>query len=317
MIADRVVWWLAPPRQLREVEDAIADLRAGDPTVLAIGSSHGRTFAVMDDTLRHRTGGRERMLAVPVEWGKLSSYRWVLENRLLPMFDERDNLGAPRRTALRRALIVTEWWDSCRDSGPPRNLPARSWTWRHYASDVRTSGPTPYNENFLAYRWSRWWRPSALVQDRGHGRLLSALRQRVAPSSTEAQQAQFDRTASEWQQMVEAGAACLGAPAEMGALAAMVDTLRARGIEVTVLLYPRMPVTLSTRAKETTLPEFAARVRALGESRGVRVVDLTSDVPLTDADFGGDFDHLLPASNARFSGWALDGPLRFLLIARE
>lgn len=196
----------------------------------------------MDDTLRHRTGGRERMLAVPVEWGKLSSYRWVLENRLLPMFDERDNLGAPRRTALR---------------------------------------------------------------------------QRVAPSSAEAQQAQFDRTASEWQQMVEAGAACLGAPAEMGALAAMVDTLRARGIEVTVLLYPRMPVTLSTRAKETTLPEFAARVRALVEPRGVRVVDLTSDVPLADADFGGDFDHILPAANARFSGWALDGPLRFLLNARE
>ncbi len=311
--ADRAANVLGPPRQLREVEDAIVDLRDGDPTVLAIGSSHGRTFAVMDDSLRQRTGGRERILAVPVEWGKLSSYRWVLEHRLLPLFDERDDLGAPRRTALRRALIVTEWWDSCPGDSLPRNLPARSWTWTDYLADVRAKGLTGYNDNFLANRWSRWWRGSALVQDRGHGRLLSAVRQRVAPSSRDARQAQFSETAREWQRMVESGADCLGAPSEMQALAAMVDTLVGRRLEVTVLLYPRMPVTLTERAKATTLSLFAARVRDLVEPRGARVVDLSSIAPLRDDDFGGDFDHILPAGNARFSGWALDGPLRFLL----
>lgn len=311
--ADRVAAMFAPPRHLREVEDAITELRSGDPTTLVIGSSHARTFAVLSESLHARTAGRERLLAVPVEWGKLTSYRWVFENRLLPLFDERDGTGAPRRTALRRAIIVTEWWDSCPGDARPRNLPARSWTWGDYVADVRANGMTPYNDNFLAYRWSRWFRASALVQDRGQGRLLSALRQRIAPASDEALQAHFDATAAEWQEMVEAGADCIGAAEEMGALAAMVDTLRARSVDVTVLLYPRMPVTLTEKAKATTLPQFAARVREIAEPRLIGVVDLSSDTPLRDDDFGGDFDHILPEGNARFSAWALDGPLRFLL----
>lgn len=316
--ADRVAGAFAPPRGLREVEDAIRELRRGaDPTVLVIGSSHARTFAVLDDSLRARTAGEERILAVPVEWGKLSSYRWVLENRLLPFFDGRAPGTPPGPSVLRRAIIVTEWWDSCPGDPMPRNLPARSWTWQDYLADVRTNGLTSYNDNFLAYRWSRWFRASALVQDRGHGRLLSAVRQRIAPSSAEASQARFDETAREWQRMVESGVGCLGAPSEMDALNAMVDTLLGRRLDVTVLLYPRMPVTLTETAKATTLPLFAARVRELVEPRGVRVVDLTSNTPLRDDEFGGDFDHVLPEGNARFSGWALDGPLRFMAESRR
>lgn len=311
--ADRVVAWLAPPRNLREVEDAVRELREGDPTVLVIGSSHARTFAIMDDSVRSRTAGAERILAVPVEWGKLTSYQWVLEHRLLPILDERSRDGTPRRTALRRAMIVTEWWDSCEAAEPPRNLPARAWAWSDYLADVRTNGLTTYNGNFLGYHWSRLWRRSGLVQDRGHGRLLSAVRQRLLPSSPEAQRAQFERLAAQWQRMVESGADCLGAEREMGALDAMLDTLAARGVEVTIILYPRMPVTLSPTARATTIPRFAALTRAHAASRGVSVVDLTSDTPLTDADFGGDFDHVLPGGNARFAGWALTGPLRFLI----
>jgi hypothetical protein len=116
-----------------------------------------------------------------------------------------------------------------------------------------------------------------------------------------------------WQRMVENGAACLGSRAEMGALDEMLDTLLGRGLEVTVVLYPRMPVTLTAQAKGTTLPSFAASVRALVEPRGVRVVDLTTGTPLTDDDFSDDFDHVLPMGNARFTGWALDGPLAFLV----
>lgn len=313
--ADLVARWLAPPRGLREVADAVEELERGDPTVLVIGSSHGRTFAVMDDSLRRRTGDRERMLAVPVEWGKLTSYRWTLEERLLPLFDERDATGTPRRPSLRRAIVVTEWWDSCGDDRPPRNLPARAWRWRDYVADVRANGLTEYNANFLGYRWSRFFRASALVQDRGHGRVLSGLRQRLVPSSPEATQAHFEEMAATWQRLVDEGEQCLGAPREMEALAAIVDTLRARGLEVTVLLYPRMPVTLSARARATTIPRFAALVGAAMTPRGVRVVDLSTDAPLTDAEFGDDFDHILPQGNERFSGWALDGPLAFLLVA--
>ena len=93
----------------------------------------------------------------------------------------------------------------------------------------------------------------------------------------------------------------------------MLDTLQARGLDVTVILYPRMPVTLTARAMATTIPRFFSLVRKHTVGRSVRVVDLTTGTPLTDADFGGDFDHVLPPGNARFSGWALDGPLAFLL----
>lgn len=315
--ADLAARILAPPRNLREVEDAVAELRGSVPTALAIGSSHARTFAVLADSLERRTDGRERLLAVPVEWGKLSSYRWVLEERVLPLLDAPDSTGAPRGRALRRAIIVTEWWDSCEDGNPPRNLPARSWTWRHYLTDVRNEGLTAYNRNFIGYRWSRFWRGSALVQDRGQGRIVSALRQALAPRAEASARANYESLVDLWQGMVRDGDACIGSEREMGALQAMTDTLLRRNVEVTVLLYPRMPVTLTPEAWETTLPRFAAMVRALAEPRGVRVVDLTVAEPLSDADFGGDFDHLLPDGNARFSSWALDGPLSFLRSAPE
>lgn len=303
---DTVIGRLAPPRNLREVEDAVRDLERGDPTVLAIGSSHGRTFHTLGESLTVRTRGAERVVAVPVEWGKLSSYRWVLEHRLLPLLD-------PARPSLRRAIIATEWWDSCADPNPPRNLPARSWTWRDFGRDLRAHGLTSYNRNFLAYRFQRRFGHSALVQDRGHRRILPAVRRAVAPVSEDASRANFEAIADEWKTMVEEGDRCLADENEMAAFAAMLDTLAARRVETTIVLYPRMPVTLTARAKATTLPRFAERVRALAEPRGVRVVDLTDSTPLRDEDFGDDFDHVRPEANRWFAQWALDGPLNFLL----
>jgi len=305
-VADAVLGRFAPPRALREVEDAVRDLERSDPTVLAIGSSHGRTFHTIGESLTVRTRGTERVVAVPVEWGKLSSYRWVLEHRLLPLFD-----GS--RPSLRRAIITTEWWDSCADPNPPRNLPARSWTWRDFGRDVRAHGLTSYNRNFLAYRFQRRFRQSSLVQDRGHRRILPAVRRAIAPVSQDASRANFEALANEWKAMVEDGDRCLADEREMDAFAAMLDTLAARHVETTIVLYPRMPVTLTARAKATTLPHFAARVRALAEPRGVRVVDLTDSTPLRDEDFGDDFDHVRPDANQWFAKWALDGPLAFLL----
>ncbi len=311
--ADRLANVVAPPRRLREVEHAMADLRTLDPTSIAIGSSHGRTFATVADSLRTRTGGRERLLAVPVEWGKMRAYRWVLEERLLPLLDERRDDGTPVRPSLRRVILVTEWWDSCAQDAPLQSLPSRAWTWRHFAADLRRNGLTAYNTNFLTNQWTRVFGGSALVQDRGHGRILGGARQRFAPMSAEASRARFDARAADWQRMVDGGRDCIGDLAELAAFDAMLDTLQARGVEVTVLLYPRMPVTLSATAKATTLPAFAALVRARTEPRGIRLVDLTSTSPLTDDEFGDDFDHVLPAGNARFTGWALRGPLAFLL----
>lgn len=307
VVIDIAAGRLAAPRNLREVEDGVADFRRSSPTTLVIGSSHARTFHVLADSLLERSGGRERLLSVPVEWGKLSSYRWVLEQRLLPLID------SERGADLRQAIIVTEWWDSCHDPNPAKNLPARAWTWRHYWADLRANGFTSYNQNFLGYRWSRLWRRSALVQDRGHARILTAARAKLAPRDSAAALEVYNRLVEVWRQIVIDGNGCIGSESEMAALRSMIATLQQRGVQVTLLLYPRMPVTLTPTARATTLPRFAAMVDSLAGPRGVRVVDLTDAEPLTDADFGGDFDHVLPAGNARFSGWALDGPLAFLL----
>ncbi len=311
--ADLVAGRLAPPRRLAEVEDAVAALRRTAPTTLVIGSSHARTFLVVGDSLRARSGGREELLAVPVEWGKLSSYRWVLERRLLPLLDADAGDGAaPRGRRWRRAVIVTEWWDSCPLDAPPRNLPARAWTWADYLADVRTHGFTAYNDNFIGYRWSRLWRRSALVQDRGHGRILAGARAALLPGPEERRRAGFETLVALWRGMVEDGDRCIGARSELEALGAMLDTLRGRGVAPTILLYPRMPVTLTPKARRTTLPRFAGMVDSLARGRDVPVVDLTTGTPLTDDDFGGDFDHILPPGNARFTAWALAGPLAFL-----
>lgn len=311
-LLDLVVRQLAPPRNLREVQDAVRDLRRGDPTILAIGSSHARTFAVLSDSLAARTGGRQRLLAVPVEWGKLTSYRWTLEHRLLPLFDERDRDDRPLRGSLRRAIIVTEWWDSCAGTDRPQNLPARAWGWTHYWASLREEGFSDYNATFLGNQFARLTRFSALMQDRGRGRLPTAVRETLLPGPPREQTDGYRDLTALWQRLVEGGAACIGDQGQMEALVAMVDTLQQRRIDVTVLLYPRMPVTLTETARRTTIARFAALSQAALATRGVRFVDLTDAAPLTDADFGEDFDHLLPNGNARFSAWALDGPLAFL-----
>lgn len=310
---DLVVRRVAPPRNLREVQDAVKELERNDPTVLAIGSSHARTFAVLADSLAARTAGRERLLAVPVEWGKLSSYRWTLEERLLPLFDERNAAGQVRRGKLRRAIIVTEWWDSCAGSSQPQNLPARAWAWRHYWDDLGRNGFSDYNSSFLSYRLSRLTRFSALMQDRGRTRFPTALREALVPGPAREETSGYRDQMANWQVLVESGDKCIGDQAQMESLVAIVDTLLARRLDVTVLLYPRMPSTLTPTARQTTLPRFLALAQAALRGRPVRVLDLTDVAPLTDADFGEDFDHLLPAANARFSGWALDGPFAFLL----
>ena len=90
LIADYCLYFAAPPKQWREVEHGVQDLRRGDPEVLVLGSSHARTFHAVGQELFRRTAGIQSLVAVPVEWGKLHAYDWVLHNRLAPILDERD-----------------------------------------------------------------------------------------------------------------------------------------------------------------------------------------------------------------------------------
>ncbi|MBK7971764.1 MAG: hypothetical protein IPK07_00120 [Deltaproteobacteria bacterium] len=122
---------IAEPRPpLVEAEDGIAWFQTSDPTTLILGSSHARAFLPLAATLTAEgevgtAAHHERVAVISLEYGTVTSYRWLVEHRLLPFLD------APRggaRPALARAILVTDWWDACgRMHGPAAtNLPARA-----------------------------------------------------------------------------------------------------------------------------------------------------------------------------------------------
>ncbi len=305
-----------PP--LREVTDAVAEYDESDPTVLVLGSSHARSFEAMGEVLRERTQGRERMLTVPLEWGKLSSYEWVLKHRLAPRIDAAGPDGRKVRPSLRDFILVTEWWDTC-PVGPPgtdvpaANLPARAWVFGDFIADVLRHGLTDYNKNYLNNIWTRALIHSVLVRDRGHETIKEALRNLVSEVSPAVARAAFERRVHDWHVMLEGGADCMGDPREMAALDSIVAFFQKRGVDVTVVLYPKMPLTVTERGTEKTLRPFSERMARWAGARGVRLLDWTLDHPLRDEDWEVDFDHPTPEGNRRLSEWALGRDLWFLV----
>jgi hypothetical protein len=315
LLVDRVLTWRYPPHIQTEVEEGVAFLRANDPTVLAIGSSHGRTFEVLDRQLAERTGGRERCAAIAVEFGKLTSYLWVLEHRLLPILDVRAN----GRGNLRHLLLVTQWWDSVVSSGGRRgpdgaqqqlNLPSRGWQLADFALDAARNGLDDYNRNWMQTRFTRLCGDSLLVRDRGHSRIWRLLR---GMDPDELTPEAYEGRVQDWRQMIAQSEPNLCDPHEMAALRRIVELARGRGLEVTVLLYPLKPATVVDEGRIRTLEPFSARIQAQCKELGARFVDCTTGSPLTDADFARDFDHVLAPGNERLCRWALDGCLSFLL----
>ena len=312
---DFVVGKLSPPVHRREVEDAVADLRRMDPDVLVLGSSHARTFHVLGEHLARATSGDQTLVAVPLEFGKLTGYDWVLEHRLQPLADERRD-GARVRPSLSRFVLLTEWWDSCPVENGARasNLPSRAWAFGDFLADVGQHGITDYNRNYLRARFARLLRPMALVQYRaGFSDPVGALRERLRPTGAEEARARYDRQVAQWQGMIAGGNRCVGNAEQLGALGRVLDWARARGLETTIVLFPRKPATITPLARETTFARFAAMVRAEAAPRGARVVDLSWSTPLTDDDFMADFDHVDAEGNERFAKWALANDLAFLL----
>jgi len=314
-LADLVLHRLVPyPPPTKEVEDAVREYAASDPTLLVVGSSHARSFDSVAARLDREAPGAERIVALPVELGKLASYEWVLNHRIWPLADERGASGALRRPSMRRVILVTEWWDSCDpdDGQPSYNLPARAWTWGDFVADVAQHGITTYNRNYVRNRWTELWERSLLVRDRGHGLLLRRLRGRIRAPSPAAVAAEYEAQTAQWRRNVEHGVDCIGSPTQMQALNDMLDEFAHRGLETTVLLYPRKPGTLTETAREGTLPRFSAMLQEIASRRGLRFIDLTTTSPLSDDEFAEDFDHLTGPGHQHFAAWTLDGSLSWL-----
>src|SRR5262249_9173726 len=304
---------IEPPPVLVEAEDALSTYRHTDPDVLVIGSSHSRAFFAVADLLAERTGGAQKMLPVPLEFGKLTSYLWLLEHKLRPLIEERNRAGNLVRPSLSRVLLATEWWDACApDRVPAVNVAARAWGWSDFLGDFVRHGLSDYNRNFLNERVRRSFPRSLLVQYRGDERILDAVHDVVRENKTSDPESVRARQIAKWRVMIERGASRPPGD-EKRALEDILDYLQAHGLEVTVVLFPRMPETLTERAKQTTLKQFADYVAARARARSLRWVDMTYSTPLRAADFQADLDHVSPEGGRKFAHWAHDHDLRFLL----
>ncbi len=305
------------PPPIMEVDDGVREYAASDPDTLVLGSSHTRSFAPMRDMVAERTHGAHRMALVPVEWGTFGSYQWVLDHRIRPLIEERDPAtGALKRGRLRRAILVTTFYDLCRKPGlSEANLPARAWTFGHFADDVAAHGLNDFNGNFLQTRLADALPFSALVQDRGHGFIVSRsidFARGVSPDEL-AERRRYDLDVAR-ARMEEQYAYC-DDPGHKRSLRETIDYLHGRRVEVTLVLFPLLPDIVSARSRETTLRRYERYVADLAREVPVRVTDMTLDGPFTYGDFQSDLDHLNREGNRKFSRWALDGHMAWLLDA--
>lgn len=310
---------ITPPHAPREVEDAVGEWRNGAPQVLFVGSSHGRTFDLVGDLLERESRGDIECLAIPVEFGKWSSYRWVLDHRIWPALEAHP----ARRDRLRHLVVATEWWDSTAapgGGGRAENLPSRAWEIADFVADAAQHGLTSYNKNYLHESFRRLFRWSTIVQDRGQDQILRDLKDRLRPRPADEDARNHALQVAGWRRTVEEGVARLFDPYETQALEAMLERAAALGVEVTILLYPRMPVTLTEAAQgpDGTLSVFAQRMAELARAHGARLVDVTTGSPLRDEHFARDFDHVTAEGNALLAPWLLDHGLEFLRgVARD
>ena len=310
--ADLALQRCVPPLPRRmEAVDGFRDVAAGDPETLVIASSHGRSFVGISDEVA-RARGRRAMAVIPIENGKLTTYEWALEHRLAPLFGAGGPLRAHQRPSLARFVLVTEWWDSCSPAEGPlsANVPGRVFALGDFLADAAHNGLNSWNLNYVDFQWSELLRRSILASDRGVGRLQKAMHRRREPP-----EAELGRATATWRAMVEAAHTdprCHDGH-ERAALDRILDWAQGRGLDVTLLLFPRKPASLSPRARETTIKVFTDEMRALAARRRLRFIDYTSSTPIDDDDFMADFDHLNAQGNDKFKRWALDRDLAFLL----
>lgn len=304
-----------PPR-IMEVDDGVREYASGDPDTLVLGSSHARSFGPMRDMVLARSRGRHRVALVPVEWGTFTSYRWVFEHRVRPLLDERAAGGAPKRRRLSRAILVTTFYDLCKRPGlSEANLPARAWTFEHFMWDVASRGIDDFNGNFLRTRVTEALPFFDLLQDRGHGRIIAGAIDAARGVTDEVLAERRRHAIAIARDRMEAQFAYCDDPGHKRAFSALVDDLQARGVEVTVVLFPLLADVVSPRSRDTTLRRYDDYIADFARRRPVRVTDMTLRAPLAFEDFQPDLDHLTPAANVRFSRWALERTMAWLFDA--
>jgi hypothetical protein len=315
LVAVDIGWRHASPLVWRrQVDDGVRDFRRGDPRILSISSSHGRSMDVVGEVLDERTGEQGRLVSIAMEAGKATHFQFVLDERLRELIEQTRSDGTRVHDRLQRALLVTEWWDSCswEPGRPVVELASHAWAPRHFIADVLDHGITPTNRNYVRWRYMRLLHESDLVTGRGRGALLPDLYVKLglkhAGRNAEEEQAFVEW----WHHYNEGGEKCIFSAEQMTAYKHIVDYFKSQGLDVTIVLFVRKPGTLTDAARNGTLAKYSAGMREFAARENVRLVDIVLTHPLTDQDFMADFDHVSATGNRKLANWLLDGQLSFL-----
>ena len=296
-----------------QVRDGLQVLAQQTPNVLAVSSSHGRSFHVLGEVLDEQTAGGVTLTAVPIEAGKVEAMEWVLQHRIDPLIT--DARGAVR-SPLSHLLFGITWWDTCRlepTTKVAHNVVTHGWTWSHYLRDFATSGANELNRNYVRNLWRYSFTRSALVKTRfaiseNFGRFTNFLTVMVSGSYPADEHA---TTLARWRQDIEQGHECYWSDQDIRALDRFIAYADRHNLDLTVVLFPLKPDTVTELGFRATISTFANKMKDYGEERGFRVVDMTLGV-VDDEHFMLDLDHVNADGNLVWSRHALAHELDFL-----
>lgn len=313
VFADVVMGKIYSSPAKRQVRNSLTDLQK-PPEVLMISSSHGRSFHIVGQTLHEKTNGQVNLVAVPLEAGKVDAMEWVLHNRVKPLISDRNGKVLP---PLSHVMFGITWWDTCPADDPiekANNIVTHGWTYSHYLSDVAANGANDLNRNFVRNFWRHSLTRSALVRTRfaiseNYNRFTNFLRALLLGKFPDDE---YQAVLARWHDDIDNGHKCFLAPVHMEAMDRFVEWTKENQLDLTLVLFPLKPATITEVGLKDTIIPFSEAINAYGKEHDVRVVDLTRGV-IKDENFMLDFDHLTPAGNKTLTEHTLANDLNFLL----
>ena len=296
-----------------QVRDGLKDLQRV-PDVLVISSSHGRSFHVLGDVLRERTDGKVDLIAVALEAGKVDAMEWVLHNRVKPLITDKEGSIKPPLT---HVMFGITWWDTCREEVPTQtanNVVTHGWQVTDYLEDFAKSGANELNRNYVRNLWRYLFSHSALVKTRfvikeNFGRFTNFLR--IAMRG-EVPESEYQERLDRWHNDIDNGHDCYLSEMDMQGLNRFTQFTSQHDLDFTIVLFPLKPETITEVGLTSTIKPFAKAMKAYGAKNDVRVIDMTLGI-VDDSEFMLDFDHINPEGNIKWSEYALDNDLQFLL----
>ncbi|MEM7256403.1 MAG: hypothetical protein AAF404_03340 [Pseudomonadota bacterium] len=312
LCADLLMGTVYSAQPKRQARDGIQEL-SRTPNILAVSSSHGRSFHVLGQVLNEQTMGVSDLIAVPLEAGKVHAMEWLLHHRIKPLIlDENQQIRKP----LSHMMFGITWWDTCRVDEPvetAHNIVTHGWTVSDYARDVAAVGATELNRNYVRNLWRHLFGNSALVTTRfavseNFSRFTNFLRVMVLGYLPENE---YQQTLERWHNDIDHGHECFLSAMDMQAMDRFVEFTKQHQLDLTIVLFPLKPDTITETGLKDTIQPFARHMLAYGESNQVRVVDMTLGL-LEDTDFMLDLDHVNAEGNVKWAEYALNNDFAFL-----